>query len=220
MGYRVPLLRGIKEPYLISHQLRKEEELEGLWKQAVRLLLLTILVYGLSAYFGIGSELTARRITEISGSEYEIYKLFFGIGQVTWGLLYTLFIIFVPALFLWTLLDSEYHKLISIQYMVVLILLVEKLVNIPLYIYMGLNNESSLFSFGIMAQAITSKELLIYFFSSITLFKIWTFILQYKYLKVISEKSPRFIILILLGMHLFFVIVSALLSTIHLEKLI
>lgn len=220
MGYRVPLLRGLKEPYLISHQLRKEERLSGLWKQVLLIMLLSAFVYGLSAYFGIGSEQTSRSLTDMSRSEYELYKLFFGGGQIVFGIIYAAMIIFVPSLLFWTLVDVEYRKLISIQLMVMLILLMEKAINIPLFLILGLNSESSLFSLGIIAQAASFPELLIYTFSVITLFKIWTFVLQYKYLKVVSERSPRFLIFMLIGTHLFFVIVSALLSSIQLEKLI
>ncbi|MEK3857209.1 hypothetical protein [Cytobacillus sp. FSL H8-0458] len=220
MGYRVPLLRGLKEPYTISHQLRKVESLSGLWKQVLLLILLSALVFGVSAFFGIGSEQVSRSLTELSRNEYELYKLFFGAGQVIWGILYAILVIFVPSLFFWTLVDVEYKKLISIQLIVLLILLTEKAINIPVFLFLGINTESSIFSFGIIAQAAAFPALLIYTFSAITLFKIWTVVLQYKYLKVVSERSPRFLIFVLLGTHLFFVIVSALLSSIHLEKLI
>ncbi|WP_026581968.1 hypothetical protein [Bacillus sp. J33] len=220
MGYRVPLLRGLKEPYLVSHQLRKEERLAGLWKQMLLLIALSAFVYGLSAFFGIGSEQVTRNITDFSESEYNLYKLFFGAGQVVWGIFYAIIIIFVPSLFFWTLVEVEYRKLIAIQLLVLLILLTEKAINIPLFILLGLNTDSSIFSFGIIAQAAISIKTLVYLFSAITLFKIWTFVLQYKYLKIISEKSPRFLFLLVLGINLFFIIVSALLSSIQLEKLI
>ncbi|MGM0777882.1 MAG: hypothetical protein ACQEXE_16100 [Bacillota bacterium] len=220
MGYRVPLLRGLKEPYMISHQLRKEERLSGLWKQILLIMLLSAFVYGVSAYFGIGSEHVSRSLTDMSRSEYEQYKLFFGGGQVFYGIVYASMVIFLPSLFFWTLVDVEYRKLISIQLMVMLILLLEKAINIPLFLFLGLNSESSIFSLGIIAQAASFPDLLIYTFSAITLFKIWTVVLQYKYLKAVSERSPRFLIFMLIGTHLFFVIVSALLSSIQLEKLI
>lgn len=220
MGYRVPLLRGLKEPYMISHQLRKEERFSGLWKQVVLIMLLSALVFGLSAYVGIGSEHASRSLTDMSRSEYELFKLFFTSGQIIYGILYAAMIIFLPSLLFWTLVDVEYRKLISIQLMVMLVLLMEKAINIPLFLFLGLNSESSIFSFGIIAQAASFPELLVYTFSAITLFKIWTLVLQYKYLNAISERSPRFLIFMLVGTHLFFVIVSALLSSIQLEKLI
>ncbi|WP_226618638.1 hypothetical protein [Cytobacillus firmus] len=220
MGYRVPLLRGLREPYIISHQVSKEERLSGLWQQGLLLTLLAAFIYGISGFFGIGSEMVSKKLIELPRSDYETYKLLFGLGQVGWGIIFSIFTMLLPALFFWTLIDVEFRKIAAVQFLVLLIYLMEKLINIPFFIFLGLNKDSSLFSFGIIAQSLTSIELLIHLLSSITLFQIWAFVVQYKYFKVLSERDPRFILIMLLGIHLFIAVVSALLSTIQLEKII
>lgn len=56
MIYRVQLFRGLKEPYIIGHQLTKAEKMEGTWKYTIILTFASFLLYSISAYLGIGSE--------------------------------------------------------------------------------------------------------------------------------------------------------------------
>ncbi|MDQ0269219.1 hypothetical protein [Cytobacillus purgationiresistens] len=220
MGYRVPLFRGLREPYIISHQLRKEESFVGLWKRILLLVAVSMAIMGFSVYFGIGSEIVSKSLTDLARSDYEAYKTLFGAGQIVWGLIWALLVIFIPSLFFWTLIDVEYRKLLSVQLFVTIIFLIEKVVNIPFSIFLGVGTESNIFSLGIIVQSLTSIELIIHFFANITLFQIWAVIIQYIYFRRLSEKSPRFLLFTLIGFYLFVAMVSSLLSYIKFENII
>lgn len=220
MGYRVPLFRGLREPRFISYQLRKEESFVGLWRPILLLAIASMIIAGISAYFGIGSESVSKALTDLSRGEYEAQKTLFASGQILWGLVWSLLAIFIPSLFFWTLLDVEYRKLLIVQLIIFMIFLLEKLISIPINLILGVGVESNIFSFGIIAQAFTSIELIIHFFSNITLFKIWAIILIYIYYKNLSEKSPRFLIFTLIGFYVFVAIIAALLSYIKFENII
>lgn len=213
-------LRGLWEPAIHSYQLKSAESLHGLWKRVIPLILASGLIFGMSAFFGIGSEYLSKKMTDLASEEYEMHKALFVIGQVLWGLVYATLILFIPAVLFWTLTDLEMDKLIAIQALVLVILLIEHLILIPLNLVVGLAEISSPFSLGVIGQYITANEIILYFLAAITLFKIWTIFIQYKYLKVLSDRGPKLILAVVVGMNIGFWLLSALLSFIQFEKLI
>lgn len=220
MENRVEVLRGLFQYPNYTYKLRDSEEVAGVWKKATLLILLSGLVFGFSAYFGIGSEYLSKKLTAISRDEYEMHKLLFMGGQTLLGLVFGAVMIFLPALFFWTLSDLDLKKLVSVQLFVLPIFLLEKLIVIPLALLLGLTQVSSPFSLGIIAQYLTGNDFLIYFFASITLFKIWAIFIEYKYLKMLTEKSPRIILSMVLGINLIIWIFAALFSFIQFEKIL
>ncbi|MDZ5471859.1 hypothetical protein SM124_08865 [Bacillus sp. 31A1R] len=220
MYYQVQLLRSLFQPFVYSYQLKQAERIEGIWGRTVLLMIITIIISSISAYFGIGNEILSNKIHELTPEQFEIMKVFFALGQVLNGIVITALYIFFPSLLIWLFADIEYKKLVIIQLLVVTILLFEKLIIIPLHLFLGIDQDSSPFSFGVMAQYITNYKLIIYFLSAITLFKIWAIVIQYKYLKSMSQKSPAFILVILLSINLLFWVFNALFSYIQFEKLI
>lgn len=120
----------------------------------------------------------------------------------------------------WTILEVDYRKLLFVQLIITMIFLIEKLVFIPVHLFLGISAESNIFSLGIIAQTFTSIELIIFFLANITLFKVWAIILTYKYYRHLSERSPRFIIWTLIGFYLFVAVISSLLSYIKFENII
>ncbi|PLR94477.1 hypothetical protein [Bacillus sp. T33-2] len=220
MMFRSHLIRGLSHPDIYSYQLKKAEEAEGVWKRAVLLILASGLIFGLSAYFGIGSEYLSRKLTELSGSEFEMHKVLYVIGQLLWGLFYGAAIIFLPALFFWTLSDLELKKLIVVQLLVLLILLAEKLIMIPVNLALGLPDESSPFSLGVLAQTFTSNGFIVSFLASITIFKAWAIWIQIKYLKDLTEKSMKVVVAMVVGLNVALWLLGALFSIIQFEKII
>lgn len=213
-------LRGLWEPAIHSYQLKNAESLHGLWKRIIPLILASGLIFGMSAFFGIGSEYLSKKMTDLASEEYEMHKALFVIGQVLWGLVYATLILFIPAVLFWSFTDLEMDKLIAIQAMVLVILLIEHLMMIPLNLVAGLAEISSPFSLGVIGQYITSNEVLLYFLAAITLFKIWTIFVQYKYLRVLSDRGAKLILAVVVGMNIGFWLLSALLSIVQFEKLI
>lgn len=217
---RIHVLRGLFYPDLYTYKLRDSEYVPGVWKNTAMLVLLSGLIFGISAYFGIGSEYLSKNLTAVSRENYELHKLLFMIGQLIWGLFYGIAMIFIPALFFWTLSDIDLKKLVTVQLYVMPVLLLEKVINIPLATELGLIKTSSPFSLGVIAQYITNNDFIIYFLAAITLFKIWVIFIEYKYIKMLTGKRPGIVLLLVIGINLIFWLFSALFSFIQFEKIL
>src|SRR5690606_2388405 len=125
-----------------------------------------------------------------------------------------------PALFFWSVTEISYTKLLVIQLYALIVLLIEKSLSMIIALMLGLDSVSSPFSFGVIAQYLTTNELLITLFGTISIFHFWMIYLQYTYLHRLSEKSPKFLLLIVIGLNVFLLIISAVLSYIKIEKLL
>lgn len=218
--YQVQLLRSLFQPQIHSYQVKKAERLEGIWVRTTLLLVIAALLSGLSAYYGIGNETLSNKIHDLTPTEFETLKALFAVGQVLKGITLTTLLIFFPALIFWLSTEIEYRKLVIMQLVVATIFLLEKGVSIPFHLYYGLDKDSLPFSFGVMAQYITDYKIIVHFFSSITLFNIWSMVFQYRFLKASSEKNPRLLLAIIISINLLFWIMTALFSYMRLDKLI
>lgn len=217
MFYEVRLLRGLFAPYVSAHQLDKAEQFKGIWKKTTFVLLISLFLSGMAAYFGIGNESLSKLIYDASLSEFETMKGLFGIGQVIQGIVATALMIFFPSLLFWVFTDIEYRKLVTIQLFVTMIFMIEKAILIPLQLFLGLDLISSPFALGVMAHYITDAELLIHFFSTVSIFGIWAMFLQFQYLKITTEKSSKYLLLLIISINLFMWIFTALFSYIKFE---
>ncbi|CAM3922059.1 hypothetical protein [Mesobacillus zeae] len=214
------LYNGLKNPNYQSHQIRDSESMKGLWRSAILMVLASCLVFGMSAYFGVGSEYLSKKLTSISGAEYEMHKSLFVAGQVLWGMFYGAGILFVPALFFWSLTDTGLDKFLYIQFLVLAILLLEKTAEMILAVTLGLPEISSPFSLGVLGQYITGNSFIVYFLASITIFKIWAMFVQYTYIKVLTDKSRGAVLGMVIGLNVALWLLSSLFSIIQFEKLV
>ncbi|MBT2756684.1 hypothetical protein J7E71_12035 [Mesobacillus foraminis] len=218
--FRIRLMRGLRHPSYFSYELNTAETVGKVWKHAVLLILLSGLLFGAAAYLGISSEYLSKKLTQLPRDEFEMHKALFVLGQLLWGLFYGAVIIYIPSLFFWTLSDEDMKPLIVVQFLVLLILLLEKVVLIPISLTLGVPEISSPFSLGPIAQSLTKNLFFMYFFACISLFKLWAMYIQYTYLRVLTGKSSRVVLAMVIGINLLFWLMSALLSIIQFEKLI
>jgi hypothetical protein len=220
MNNRVEVLRGLFNYPYYTYKLKDAEHVPGVAKNATLLILLSGLVFGISAYFGIGSEYLSKKLTSISREEYEMQKLLFMAGQTILGLVFGAIMIFLPALFFWTLSDLELKKLLTVQFFVLPIFLIEKLIMIPFALSLGLTQVSSPFSLGTIAQYITGNDFIIYFLATISIFKLWAIFIEYKYLKMLTGKNTKIVMLMVIGINLIIWLFSALVSFIQFDKIL
>lgn len=220
MNNRMQVLRGLFYPDLYTYKLRDSEYVPGVWKNTTMLILLSGLLFGISAYFGVGSEYLSKNLTVISRENYELHKLLFMLGQIIWGLFYGAAMLFIPALFFWTLSDISLKKFVTVQQFVLPILLLEKVIIIPLATTLGLIKISSPFSLGVIAQYITGNDFLIYFLAAISLFKVWAIFIEYKYVRMLTGKKRGIVLLMVIGINLVFWLFSALFSFVQFEKIL
>lgn len=220
MVYYVHLFKGIFNPSTFSYQIEKAEEIRGLWKKVVILLLSSILLSAIASYYGVGMDFLSKEITEIPAQELEAKKLFAGIGKLFWGAGYAAFVLFGWSIILWALMDLQYKKLVVIQLVVLVILLIEKAILLPFSIFVGISPEFSPFALGVIARYFTSNMIVVYILSHLSIFKIWVIIFQYICIKRMSEKSPKVIFILIVCVNLFFWLVSTLLSYLKIESLL
>lgn len=219
MFYQVQLWKGLTSPYVNAHQLNKAEKYSGIWKWMSLLLLFTLILSGISAYNGIGNEQLSKLIYDTGTSEFHTIKGLFALGQVIQAIIVMLILIFFPALILWVFTDIEYQKLVVVQLYIAGIYIIEKIVTIPLQFYFGLSFESSPFAFGIITHYLTDYEIIIKFFGEISLFSIWAIVLQFKFLTIITQKSPKIIVLLIISINLFIWLFTAMFSFIKFETM-
>lgn len=220
MVYKLQMLKAIFSPSTITYQLKQAEQIQGLWLRVSLLIGTFGILYFIGAFYGIGNELLSKEITNHSKSEFEVIKLLFACGEALWGLFYAGFILFLPSLFIWSVTEIPFKKLLSIQTYAVLILVIGKAIQLFFSLSLGVNQFSSPLSFGVIFQYITSSEILISLFGSISLMHFWAMFIQFTYIKNLTEKSPRFILFIILAMYIFLLIISTLLYYIKIERLI
>jgi hypothetical protein len=220
MIYRVQLFRGLKDPYIIGHQLTKAEKMEGTWKYTIILTFASFLLYSISAYLGIGSEMLSNLIYQLTPSEYEATKLLFAAGQVLIGVFGTIIFIFFPALIFWLFSDTDYIRYVNIQLIITTIILLEKAISIPFHFYLGLDPVSLPYSLGIIAQYITDYRYIILFFAQITFFQLWVIVLQYTYVKSNMNRNNKIVLAIVISTNISIWLVLALFSYVDFEKIL
>lgn len=220
MVFNVQLLKGLLAPNTLTYQIMNAERLKGLWKKTVLLAFVSMILFALYGYFGVGMDFLTKEITELSRQELETKKLFVILGRLIWGLIYSMLVLFGFSVVLWAILDMAYRKIVIVQLFVLSILLLEKAILLPICIWLGIGLEASPFSLGVMARYLTSSSILVYFFSHFSLFKIWAVIFQYQALKSLSERNPKTVLVIIIVVNLLIWLLSSLLSYLEIEKLI
>jgi|SRR5699024_7882293 len=172
-------------------RIRKVEDMKPIWKSNLLLVVLSMLIYMWMAFLGIGSNLISEDAVILGALGYESSKFWFIIGRLVFGLLFALFILFVPSYLFKLLTDIPYKKLVVMQQVVLLIMLAERLLWIPLMLFAGLDWYVSPLSFGIIASYLTEHAWIIYFFGAISIFQLWIIGFQahfLRYLTTVIEK--------------------------------
>ncbi|WP_079506458.1 hypothetical protein [Mesobacillus jeotgali] len=220
MENNIEVFRGLFNYNYYTYKLRDAERFPGVWKKTILFILLSGLIFGFSAYFGIESEYLSEKLTSITRAEYEMNKFLFFAGQIIQGLVFGAIMLFLPALFFWTVTDLDFKRLLSIQLFVMPIILLEKLLLVPMALFFGLTKVSSPFSLGVIAQYITGNDFIVHFLAYISVFKIWAIFIEYKYLKAMTDKNPKIIVLLIIAIHLVIWLFAALFSFIQMEKIL
>ncbi len=196
------------------------EGIKGYRQKLILLFILSAIIFGVVSSFGVGMDPLSKELTKLSASTYELEKFMFFIGRLIAGLLYAAILLFIPSLIYWTISDEgEYRKLVVTQFIVLIILLIERLTYIPLSLFFSLEWFSSPLSLGVIAQYITSKEWVIYFFGCFSFFKIWIVYLQYKGVKKLTEQKNWLVWLVILTSNLLFWSITAFLAYLDLSTL-
>lgn len=185
-------------------KMREAEVVKGVWKMSAILVLLSMLIYGWMAYLGMGSDHISSQATALSAIEYEQSKFWFLVGRVCFGLLLSLFLLFIVPFILYGLTEIPFKKLVIMQQLVLCVLLVERIIWIPLFVFAGLDWYVSPLSFGIIASYITDIPWIISFFGAISLFQLWIIWFQVTYIHSLSSMKKQSIWASIILLHVFY----------------
>jgi hypothetical protein len=213
MVYHIQLLRKFFHIDDYLFQVREAEQIKGLTKSTLVLVMLSMIIYGWSSWIGLGTGLLSNEATSLPAEQYELHKLWFVIGRLVYACLFVLFILYVTPLLFQFIFKTGYKKIVSIQMRIVLILLVERITWIPLFVYLGLEWYVSPLSFGIIGSYLTNFPLLIYFFGAISLFQCWIIWFQVKSIAFLSDTKKGWIWLVVLFIHFIFWSITAFLTS-------
>jgi hypothetical protein len=220
MMFRIRLFRGLRHPNYFMYELKTTESVGRVWGLALLLILISGFVFGMSGFFGIGSEYLSKRFLSLTPEEFQLQKALFITGQTLWGLLYGSMILYLSSFWFWSMTDTELNRFVVMQLLVLIILLLEKGILIPVSLLLGIPEISSPFSLGPIAQTLTSNSFAIHFFAGISLFKVWAMAIQYLYVRALTENSRGKVLALVLGLNLLYWLLSAFFSIIQFEKII
>ncbi|WP_373894710.1 hypothetical protein ACUL41_17615 [Virgibacillus natechei] len=212
MTYPVNLFKFFRSMDDHLFRIRKAEKIQNLWKVSVLLVLLSVTIYLLMAYLGIGADLISQNATRLSPAAYEQSKFWFIIGRMAFAALFAVLILFVPALLFYLLTDIPYQKLIIMQQVVLVVLLIERIIWIPLMLMIGLDWYVSPLSFGVIAAYMTEISWIIYFFGAISLFQLWIIGFQVNYLSTMAVVKKHWLWVNVILLHILFWCIAALLA--------
>ncbi|WP_249260969.1 hypothetical protein [Virgibacillus pantothenticus] len=185
-------------------QIKHAERIRNFWKGIGVLIVCTMLLYGLMAYIGMGTAILSPNIAKLNPLEYEQQKFWFMVGRMGYAALFAGLVLFVPSLFYYAVTGLPYRKIVTMQQVVLLVMLVERLTWVPLAMWNGLDWYVSPLSFGIIASYLTEHVYFTYFFGMISLFQIWIIGFQVKYLGFFCEIKKLWLWLMVIGLHAFY----------------
>ena len=189
MTFLIQPLKGIFKPLNYSYQLRDAEGFKGYKRYIVVFFFLSIIVFLCGAVLGIGSSSLSKELSKVSGAEFETKKQLLLIGRILLGVTITAIVLFASSLFYWSIFDISYRKLVIIQMTIFCIYLLEKIVQIPLFVLLDIHTTSNVFSLGIIAQYLTQKEWVIHLLSQITVFQVCMIFLTYYYIAFLTDRK-------------------------------
>jgi hypothetical protein len=219
--FDVRLFKGLREPYKTAQLLGKAEKISGFWKRLILLFVITFILASIESIFGVGNDILSKELNNLSNTGFEATKSLFAIGQIIRMLIEALLIITIPSLFFWAVSEKEWKKFIVLQQFVLVLFLLEKLLLLPFAVFLGLTTDiSSPFSLGIIGQYLTNNEFILLCLAQISIFKIWAVVLQFKYIKELTEGTAKRAALYVIGFNIVILLIVTLFNMMDLEKLL
>lgn len=168
-------------------RVKKAEDISKVWKTSLFLFLATIIIYIWMAWLGMGTNPISRELTSVSEGTYNALKLWFIAGRALFAILIAALILYLTSYYFYLFTKIRYKKLVIMQQVVLAMMLFERLLWIPLFVYLGLDWYVSPFSLGITTSYITEIEWFIYFFGALSIIQLWIIIFQAKYISNLSS---------------------------------
>lgn len=200
MILRINPFRGIFTPAVYRGMLAEAEHYKRYRLSIILLYLASILIYMVGSSLGIGSESISKELPTLTDSAFEARKQLFLIGKLLQALIIPTIFLYLSSLYYVAFANGQFRKMMIMQMNVLGLFLIEKLLLIPLFLGLNIGSASNVFSFGVIAQYITSNVIAIDFLSELTIFRVAMFFLSYFYLTKLIEgrKQTLFVLNVIL----------------------
>jgi hypothetical protein len=220
MIYNVEPLKEMFRPRIKFYQLKEADYVKNLTAKLLLILLLSIAISMLRAYYGIGTEELTSKMGQYTEEQFALMKFFFALGHIISGLVAPLSFLFLSAAIFWFLFEVKLVKLLVIQSSILLIYVLEEMFLFPLQLFFGINDVFSPFTLGVFGPYITDSSFVWTLLGSISVFSVWAVLIQIIALQMLTEKSKLYIITSVISVYLFFALLSAILADTPFEKLL
>lgn len=214
------IFKAVIYPQMYFSNLVKDEKKRSIWIVLSVVLLFSAIITMFSSYYGVGTEPLAIDIEKITTGAYSWKIALFGIGQIIGSLIFPVLYLFIASFAFWYFCaEQAFRPFIFVNIAVIIVQIIGSLFALPFRVLMGLDAYTSPFSLGVLVQYITKNAYIVHFFGGISLFHLWGMVIQVIALKIFTNKSNKFILIVVIGVNLFLLLFMTLIIELDLYKL-
>lgn len=212
MVMQIRPLKGIVKPHDYTYHLKRAESYSRFKLQIIILIAVSIFLYAVNTFYGIGTESVSKELIGINNVAWMARSQLFFIGSIVAGAVIACVFLFLSSIYYWSFLHTSFQKIVIVQMSIFILFLVEKALQVPMYLLLDIGDTSNILSLGIIAQYISDSELIVHLLSQVTLLRIGIIAFSYYYLKELSDISRKSLLLVIAFLYIFYWIGSGLLS--------
>ncbi|MFC0469196.1 hypothetical protein ACFFHM_01165 [Halalkalibacter kiskunsagensis] len=213
MTFRLELYRSLKDPDTKFHQLKIAEVVPISLGKISFILFLSLIVSCIQAYFALSTASLSHLIADYSASEFELAKLLIGFGGIIDAIVSPLTYLLFTSVWFWIFLDNvRFRQSFVVNTISVFIFTIGKVILLPFEIWLGVNSVTSPFALGVVTHLFTMKEYLIYFFGHLSVFLLWSIIIQIYAFQRLATNRKVIIVLVTVSVHLIIILFAVFLQ--------
>ncbi|QCR32948.1 hypothetical protein [Lysinibacillus sp. SGAir0095] len=212
MDYQFRFWHSLLNPSKLAFALDNQEQdyqIKGYRSRFFILLGITILFFVIRSIWGMGSENLTYLLAENLEEEYIVSRYLSVFGAVVKGLLFFAFHYYFISICLAILTDHSFRAISKIQLFVLASILLEKVILFSVFTLSGFTTAISFLSLGPISTYITDDSFVIYFFNQLTIATAASIYIQYNFLSRWEEESKGLLLTKIIGLHIFFALVTA-----------
>jgi len=212
MDYQFRFWHSLLNPSKLAFALDNEEQdtkIKGYQSRFFVILGLTILFFVLRNIWGMGSENLTYLMSKNLEEEYIVSRYLSLFGAAIKGLLFFAFHYYFVSACLAILTDQSFKAISKIQLFVIATILLEKAILFFVFALSGFTTAISFLSLGPITTYLTNDSFVIYFFNQLTIATALTIYIQYSFLSKWEEESKGLLLTKIIGIHIFFALVTA-----------
>ena len=212
MDYQFRFWHSLLDPSKLAFALDNHEQnyhVKGYYSRFFTLLGLTIFFFAIRNIWGMGSENLTYLLAINLEEEYIVSRYLSVAGAVIKGLLFFTFHYYFISICLAILTDQSFKAISKIQIFTIAIILLEKAILFLVFALSGFTTALSFLSLGPISTYLTNESFVIYFANQLSIATAATIFIQYSFLSKWEEESKGLLLTKIIGIHIFFALVTA-----------